>query len=206
MNKKPTSVSDLVSIFKLLGIITAVILSVVFVYRIIQSTENKESITHEAVVEKIRLMGKLQLVQFQIKDIIEYKIERPMFLPDSKVLMMVSGEIGACVDLQKLKDTDVESDEKGVKIFLPSPEICYTKVNHEHSKIHHKRSWMLLDDDAELLDKSYKEAEKYLNRPDVQLPALVEAEKNASQILVPIFEKIAGKQVTVSFRKKAIVD
>lgn len=206
MNKKPTSISDLVSIFKLLGIITAVILSIVFVYRIIQSTENKESITHEAVVEKIRLMGKLQLVQFQIKDIIEYKIERPMFLPDSKVLMMVSGEIGACVDLQKLKDTDVEPDEKGVKIFLPSPEICYTKVNHEHSKIHHKRSWMLLDDDAELLDKSYKEAEKYLNRPDVQLPALVEAEKNASQILVPIFEKIAGKQVTVSFRKKAIVD
>lgn len=180
-------------------------LLVYFVYRSFTFTE-KEEVKHEAVVERIRLMGKVQLVQFNIRDVIEYKVERNMFLPDSKVLMVVAGEIGACIDLQKIKDADVKRGETKTTIVLPAPEICYVKVNHERSSIYDKKSWMFLDDDAELMDKAYKEAEKFLNRPDVQLPAIVEAEKNAPVILAPVFEKIAGQPVEISFATKRILD
>lgn len=165
-----------------------------------------ETVKHEAVVEQIRLMGKIQLVQLQIRDVVEYKVERNMFLPDSKVLMIVAGEIGACIDLQKLKDSDVQRGDEKTIITLPAPEICYVKVNHERSKIHDKTSWMFLDDDAELMDKAYKEAELFLNREDVQLPAIVEAQKNAPAILGPIFSKIAGQPVEIKFSTKSILD
>eukprot|EP01034_Spumella_vulgaris_P001819 gene1819-2385_t len=115
--------------------------------------------------------------------------------------MIVAGEIGACIDLQKLKDTDVEKGETVTRITLPAPEICYVKVNHERSTIYDKKSWMLLDDEAQLMDKAYKEAELFLNRPEVQAPALEEAKKNAPMILAPIFEKIAGQPVEIEFKK-----
>lgn len=180
-------------------------LFVFWVYRGLGFSE-KEEVKHEAVVERIRLMGKVQLVQFHIRDVVEYKVERNLFLPDSKVLMIVAGEIGACIDLQKLKDSDVKRGETKTVITLPAPEICYVKVNHERSTIYDKKSWMFLDDDAELMDKAYKEAEKFLNRPDVQEPALTEARKNAPTILAPVFEKIAGQPVEIEFGLKPLLD
>ena len=179
-------------------------LLIFFVYRSF-SFSGKETVNHEAVVERIRLMGKVQLVQFNIRDVVEYKVERNMFLPDSKVLMIVAGEMGACIDLQKIKDGDVRRGETKTVIVLPAPEICYVKVNHERSHIYDKKSWMFLDDDAELLDKSYKEAERFLNRPDVQEPALTDARKNAATILAPVFEKIAGQPVEITFGLKPVL-
>lgn len=165
----------------------------------------REEVKHEAVVERIRLMGKVQLVQFNIRDVVEYRVERNL-LPDSKVLMIVAGEIGACIDLQKLKDADVQRGEAKTVVTLPAPEICYVKVNHERSTVYDKTSWMFLDDDAELMDKAYKEAEKFLNRPDVQEPALTEARKNAPAILGPVFERLAGQPVEVKFGLKPLLD
>lgn len=176
-----------------------------FTYRNFMFSE-KEEVKHEAVVERIQLMGKVQLVQFHIRDVVEYKVERELFLPDSKVLMIVAGEIGACIDLQKLKDSDVKRGETKTVITLPAPEICYVKVNHERSTIYDKKSWMFLDDDAELMDKAYKEAERFLNRPEVQEPALTEARKNAPVILGPVFEKIAGQPVEIRFGLKPLLD
>lgn len=166
----------------------------------------KEEVKHEAVVEQIRLMGKIQLVQVNIRDVVEYKVERSMFLPDSKVLMIVAGEIGACVDLQKLSEEDVKRGDDKTVITLPLPEICYVKVNHERSKIYDKTSYPFLDDDAELLDKAYKEAESFLNKPEVQEPAISEAIKNAPHILQPVFSTIAGQPVEVRFAKQAFLD
>ena len=186
----------------LLALVLAVF--IYFVYKSFSPTE-KETVTHEAVVEEIRLMGKMQLVQLNIRDVVEYKVERNMFLPDSKVLMIVGGEIGACIDLQKLKDGDVKRGETKTVITLPIPEICYVKVSHERSKIYDKSSWMFLDDDAELMDKAYKEAERFLGRPEVQQPAINEAIKNAPIILSPVFEKIAGQPVEIVFKKTPFV-
>lgn len=169
------------------------------------SISEKETVKHEAVVEQIRLMGKIQLVQLNIRDVVEYKVERNMLLPDSKVLMIVAGEIGACIDLQKLTDADVKRGDTKTVITLPNPEICYVKVSHERSKIYDKQSWMFLDDDAELMDKAYKEAELFLNKPEVQQPAISEAIKNAPIILSPVFEKIAGQPVEIKFEKKVII-
>lgn len=175
------------------------------IYRSVSFSE-KEETKHEAVVERIRLMGKVQLVQFHIRDVVEHKVERNMFLPDSKVLMIVAGELGACIDLQKIKDSDVRRGETKTVITLPPPEICYVKVNHERSSIYDKKSWMFLDDDAELMDKAYKEAERFLQRPEVQEPALIEARKNAPAILAPVFEKIAGQPVEITFGTKPLRD
>lgn len=175
------------------------------IFQRLRSAGSQTVVTHEAIIEEIKTMGKMELATLYVKDIIEYKEERA-FLPDSKVLLMVSGEVNGCVDLQKLKDKDLELTEDKLVVYLPPPEICFSKVDHEHSKVYEKTSWILLDDDAELIDKTYKEADKYLKSPAVTQKAMQTAAEKAPEILEPIFKKISGKKtVEIRFRTTPVL-
>lgn len=174
-------------------------------YKKATSLEPKVEVSHQSIVQEIKTMGKMELVTLSVKDIVEYKITRRL-LPDSKVLLQVSGEINACIDLQKLQDADVELKETSMTIYLPAPEICFTKVDHENSKIHDKTSWVLLDDDAELIENTYKEADKHLKTPELTNKAIQTAIEKAPEILAPIFKRLSGKDsVEVKFRKTPVV-
>jgi len=175
------------------------------IFKRLRSAGSQTVVTHEAIIEEIKTMGKMELATLYVKDIIEYKEERA-FLPDSKVLLMVSGEVNGCVDLQKLQEKDLELSGDKLVVYLPAPEICFSKVDHEHSKVYEKTSWILLDDDAELIDKTYKEADKYLKSPAVTQKAMQTAAEKAPEILGPIFKKISGKKtVEVRFRTTPVL-
>lgn len=196
MEKKPVNLR----LFAGLAILLTAFFAGYGLYMRIRSAGSKTLVTHEALVEEIRTMGKMELATLYVKDIIEYKEVRN-FLPDSKVLLMVSGEVNGCVDLQKLSGKDIMLEEDKLTVYLPDPEICYSKVDHEHSKVYEKTSWILLDDDAELIDKTYKEAEKYLKSEAITRKALHTAAEKAPAILEPIFKKISGKNtVEIRFR------
>lgn len=167
----------------------------------LKNTEPKIEISHQSIVQEIKTMGKMELTTLYVKDIVEYKVKR-RFLPDSKVLLQISGEVNACIDFQKILDADVEVSDKTLIIYLPTPEICYTKVDHENSKVHDKTSWILLDDDAELIDESYKEAERHLKSDAITEKAIQTAIEKAPEILAPIFKTISkSDSVSVRFRK-----
>jgi len=174
-------------------------------FKRLSSAGSETVVTHEAIIEEIKTLGKMELATLYVKDIIEYKEVRN-FLPDSKVLLMVSGEVNGCVDLQKLQEKDIELGDEKLVVYLPPPEICYSKVDHEHSKVYEKTSWILLDDDAELIDKTYKEADKYLKSPAVTQKAQQTAAEKAPEVLAPIFRKISGKKtVEVRFRTSPVL-
>jgi len=165
---------------------------------------SKTVVTHEAIVEKIQQMGHIQVVKLNIKDIVEYKVERDIW-PDSKVLLMVAGEVGAGIDLAALKECDIVKDGDKTIIYVPQPEINYSKINHEYTKIHDKTSWWLLDNDAELIDNSFKQAEAYLKSEAVNQQALQAAIKAAPEMLEPIFTKLVGAPVQVKFRTQSLL-
>jgi Protein of unknown function (DUF4230) len=165
---------------------------------------SKTVVTHEAIVEKIQQMGHMQVVKLNIKDIVEYKVERDIW-PDSKVLLMVAGEVGAGINLSNLKESDIVKDGDKTIIYVPSPEINYSKIDHEHTKIHDKTSWWLLDNDAELIDNSFKQAEAYLKSDAVNEQALTAAIEATPGMLEPIFTKLVGEPVQVKFRNQSLL-
>src|SRR4051812_44050360 len=63
-----------------------------------QFTASRTEVTETGMVAKITSMGKLELVKYTMKDIVEQK-EIPPILPDSKVLFLAVGEVTACIDL-----------------------------------------------------------------------------------------------------------
>src|SRR5690606_759865 len=124
--------------------------------------EEKVTVSHNTVLTKVEALGKMELVRYKFKDVVEYK-KSIQFFPDSRSVLIISGEAVGCINRQKLTDQDlVFNGDSLLTVYLPNPESCYSKVNHKESKI------LLMENtyfrDAPLVDEAYKYAEKNIAR------------------------------------------
>jgi hypothetical protein len=156
-----------------------------------------EVITHNMVVEKVEALGKLELVKFYLKDIVEQTTEMDWW-PDPKVVLLVSGEVVGCIDLAKIDSSDVIMTGNEVLIKLPQPEICYFKVNHQDSKVYNMDSKFIMDEPT-MIDRAYKQAEKQLEVAAVKMKILEQTKINAGALLKPLLQDFTGKKIVISF-------
>ncbi len=188
--------------------VITIILTFIIAWLLIRpnSGDVKITETHDIVVEEIKAIGKLELAKMSIKDVINFKAE--LIGPDIDYLMIVSGEVTGCIDLAKLSKDQISEKDSTIKIILPAPEICYSKVNLAKTKLYKLNSIpiysALVSDEAKITEMMYKKAEKYLQSDSLQNIALIETEKNAQTVLKPILETICKKKVELSFNKTVL--
>ena len=152
------------------------------------------------IVERIEALGRLELVRFYLKDIIEHTEYIKWWPLDPKAILIVSGEVVGCLDLSQLDTNDVKVAADHIEILLPKPEICYTKVNHKESKVY-TISNLSSKPDAELIDKAYKLAEKKIEEGALEMRVLEQTKFNAQIMLKPILETITSKKVYLKFKE-----
>ena len=162
-------------------------------------TESRTETTETGMVQKIASMGKLELVKYTMKDIVEQKEIHPI-LPDSKVLFLAVGEVTACIDLTKVKRSDITQTKDSVVVFLPPPEICYAKLDHEKSKVYDIIGAWFPDNTKNMVEGVYKLAEKRILDNATQMDVLGMARQNAQSIFKPLLQSISGKTVVLYFR------
>lgn len=167
------------------------------------SSENQIVENNDISITEIKAIGKMELVKINVKDVLEYSIKRD-YLPDSKVLLVVSGEIAGCIDLTKIQLKDVVHSDSLIYITLPHPEICYEKIDHSRSKIYNANTYFLLDNEMALTQLVYKRAEQYFQSDSIRQIVFKETEINADKVLKPLLENISKKKVVLSFSKKTI--
>lgn len=155
-------------------------------------------ITNDAAITKIQAIGKLELVQINIKDVLEYTIKRD-YLPDSRMLIMVNGEMAGCVDLQKIGEENITETKDTLFIKLPAPEVCYTKINHNKSKVYNASTFSWLDNETQMVESLYKKADAYFASDSIKTIIVAETKKNAPTILVPLLENISNKKVILRY-------
>jgi hypothetical protein len=159
--------------------------------------EYVEVVKHNMVINKIEAIGKLELVKYHIKDIVEHTTEMDWW-PDPKVVLIVSGEVAACVDLSKVDSTDISIKQNEITVMLPAPEVCYFKVNHEDSQVYNVDDKFL--DQGKLIDKAYRQAEAQVKAAALKMGILEETKKNAQMILKPMLESFSEKKVVILFK------
>jgi hypothetical protein len=162
-------------------------------------TASRTEITDSGMVQKISSMGKLELVKYEMKDIIDQKEVHPI-LPDSRVLFLAVGEVTACIDLTKVKRSDINQSKDSVIVFLPQPEICYAKLDHAKSKVYDIKGIMFEDGAKDMVEDVYKLAEKRILDNASEMNVLGLARQNAQLIFKPLLESISGKTVVLNFR------
>ncbi|MDX2306115.1 MAG: DUF4230 domain-containing protein [Microscillaceae bacterium] len=158
--------------------------------------ETKSISNHNIVLEKIEKMGKLQLVKYKFKDVLEQKIEYDWW-PDSKAILIISGEATGCMDLEKVKPEDIVEQGDSILIRLPEPEICDTKINHSETSIYDTKTYSF--DESKLIDRAFKAAEQQIAETARKSNILEQARNNGELVLRPIFEQISQKKVIFSY-------
>ena len=162
--------------------------------------EDHPETTHAVVLKEIQTLGKLELVKYNFKDVVEHEIVRP-WMPNPKAILIVQGEATGCLDLTKIKVSDVNTEQDTLVIYLPEPELCNYKIDHSKSKVYNTEFALL--EEANLVQDAFKEAEKQIQKSALDMGILEQTKQNADKILRPLLEKIAKKNVVFRYRMKA---
>lgn len=191
--------------FNLVPYLVVIVLTLVIGWFLFRKSEPNETTTesNDISITKIQAIGKMELVKMNIKDVLEYSIKRD-YLPDSRVLLVVSGEIAGCIDLTKLNLNAINFNDSVINIVLPNPEICYYKIDHQKSRIYNATTYFMLDNESLLTQLVYKKAENYFKSDSLNKIVFNETEVNAQKVLKPILENITRKKVELTFNKSVI--
>jgi hypothetical protein len=155
------------------------------------------TVTHNTVLQKVEALGRLELVRYHFKDVVEYKKSTYRFLPDAKVALIVAGDAVGCLDLRKVKPQDVVFEgDSVVRVALPAAELCTWQVDHSQSRVYSVQNGFFQD--AELVDAGYKYAEANVRTAALQSGILAQTEQNADKILRPMLETMTGRRVVLT--------
>jgi hypothetical protein len=115
-------------------------------------------------IREIQQMAELSTVKFSLSA--EVYDER---LPDDfraslgvkeELLLLAYGEVAAGFDLSKMDDSDIWVDRTRVQLHLPPPEILYSRLDTERTRVVYYNKSILMERDITMEGKAREEAEK----------------------------------------------
>ncbi|MDR6561196.1 MULTISPECIES: DUF4230 domain-containing protein [unclassified Arcicella] len=161
--------------------------------------DTEPEVSHSVLLQKITSMGKLELVKYNFRDVVESRIKKN-FLPDAKVLLIVTGEATGCLDLTKIRVADITEEDSVLVVHLPEPEICNYKIDHSKSRVYNTEYAFM--DEAKLVDDAFKKAEVQVAQSAREMGILDQTKKSAEQILKPFLETVSKKKVILKYSMK----
>ena len=189
-----------ITILLLSSLVTILFLVFMFFYIKKQFFITRTELNEDLMIEKITAMGKLQLVKYSMKDVLEQKEVR-MFLPDKRILFVAAGEVTGCIDLTRVKRADIiRHGEDSLTVTLPQPEICYAKIDHQRSKVYDVSGVLFPSDSKDMVEGIYKLAERKMLENARQQNILGKTKENAGLIFKPMLENVSGRKVGIIFK------
>ena len=185
----------MVRLLKLLVIVAVIGLSGWFLATKFSLKTTVES-KHQILLERVEAMGKLELVKYRLSDVLEHKNKTP-FLPDASVLLIIKADAVGCIDLTKIKSTDIKVYGDSVVMQLPQPEICYIKIDHKSSRVYDTK--MAFFREADLVDEAYKSAERQIAAEVRKSDILQQTKTNALNVFRPILTGLGFNKMTITF-------
>lgn len=180
--------------------------------------ENVEIINSTTILEKVEVLGKMELVKYKFKEIYDYQaisegkltgetlLKTYDFTPDLKAILIASGEAVGCIDLSKINKEDIRMGADTLYVRLPAPELCYHKLDLENTSVYHVEQtgwWSKFFGDSRevknVIEKAYKNAERQIKKSALEGGILAQTKENARLVLKPMLEKMSGKVVVLNF-------
>ncbi|WP_374164111.1 DUF4230 domain-containing protein [Arcticibacter sp. MXS-1] len=195
-----SSIRSRITVILTITICIAVALLLLFFYLKREFLTTRTEISEDVMIEKITSIGKLELVKYSMKDVLEKK-ELRTILPDKRILLVAAGEVAGCIDLTRVKKEDVvPSGQDSLTVTLPQPEICYFKIDHKRSKVYDVSGTWFPTDTKAMVEDVYKLAEQRMLQNAKEMDILGKTRENAFVIFKPMLENISGKKVGILFR------
>ncbi len=182
-----------------------------------KNAKDKQIIETSVILSKIESLGRLELVKYNFRELFEYKrlsdgriignslLNTNNYNPDLSVILVAAGEAVGCIDLTKIEERNINIEKDSVFIQLPSPELCYYKLDMENTKLYSftKDSWWsrFFTDEQEknqILHLAYQKAEGRLKDAAIESGIYQSTNENVVHMLKPLLEQISGKKIFIS--------
>ncbi|MEZ0540453.1 DUF4230 domain-containing protein [Fibrella arboris] len=157
-------------------------------------TRQPDQTSHSIVLERVTALGKLELVCYTFKDIVEHE-QVNRLLPNSQAVLIIEGEAVGCIDLTRLKLADIQTKGDSVLVQLPAPELCTWKINHDRSRVYDTNYTFL--NEAQLVSDAYRQAERQVRASAMQSGILDQTRRHAITLLQPMLTQLTGRPVGV---------
>lgn len=157
-----------------------------------------------AVITGINAFGRLETTQYTMRDIIELEDEPSNLFEQfsrDKLLLIAEGEVVAGFDLTKVTEDDIVVVGTTVLIFLPPPEILYSRVDNEHTFVYERETGLLRRPDQNLETEARRLAERQLVGWALERGILESAEETGVFYMENFLRSLGFMQVRIEVRK-----
>ena len=158
-----------------------------------------EKEVHETEIYQIRSIGTLATTEYTLGKIIHWNDEGEWYkFGDRKILLSCKATVKAGVNLNKIKESDIEVEGNKITIQLPPPEIVSFEmdpdlIRTEMTDVNGFRSDFSQVEKSKVLQKGEESIRKDLRK----LHILDEAEQNAKIFIVDFYKNLGFEQVIV---------
>lgn len=159
-----------------------------------------EKEVHETEIYQIRAIGTLSTTEYTLGKIIHWDDEGEWYkFGDRKILLSCKATVKAGVNLNSIKESDIEVKGKKITIQLPPPEIVSFEmdpdlVRTEMTDVNGFRSDFSQVDKSKVLQKGEESIRKDLKKLNI----LDEAEQNAKIFIIDFYKNLGFEQVIVN--------
>ncbi len=148
-----------------------------------------------SILQKFEKTGKLQVITFYMDQVLDEREKRYLFwidelFPDTKVLISVTSQVSACIDLAQLQEEDIAIDDQSVTLTLPAPEFCSDPIIDLDSVTKHLESGFGASDlQIEALKRGKELAKEQAEENQIFQLAKDQGEVMISGLLTEVSEK-----------------
>ncbi|WP_341906327.1 DUF4230 domain-containing protein [Fluviicola taffensis] len=158
-----------------------------------------EKEVHETEIYQIRSIGTLATTEYTLGKIIHWNDEGEWYkFGDRKILLSCKATVKAGVNLNKIRESDIEVEGNKITIQLPPPEIVSFEmdpdlIRTEMTDVNGFRSDFSQVEKSKVLQKGEESIRKDLKK----LHILDEAEQNAKIFIIDFYKNLGFEQVIV---------
>jgi len=156
-----------------------------------------------AVITGINAFGRLETVQYTMRDIVRIEDEPSGLLERlsrDRLMLIAEGEVVAGFDLTKVTEADIVVLGTRVLIFLPPPEILYSRIDNEGTYVYERETGILRRPDPDLETTARRLAEAQLTSWALERDILDQAEETGVIYMENFLRSLGFTQVSVEVR------
>lgn len=157
------------------------------------------------VITGVNALGRLETVQYTMRDIIEVRDapgnlwER---LSKDRLLLIAEGEVVAGFDLTQVTEANIFVSGASVIIVLPPAEILYSRLDNDHTYVYERETGLLRKADPNLESEARRIAEAQLVNWAMERGILEKAEQNGVLYLENFLRSLGFTIIRIEIRKE----
>lgn len=157
------------------------------------------------VVLAVRDLARLESTSFHVEKVVELTDaqSRLFGLVEAKdaILLVAVGDVVAGVDLSKLSDADVQTDDTthSVRVTLPAPEVFSAALDEAQTHVYERRTDMMASRNETLEGQARGEAEKQMRQAALDEGILARAKTNAERTVRGLLRSLGFTRVDVQW-------